>query len=169
MVIPAPPAHRQAHRHLLQDWLTILVHTDLSLLHRCLPIVFRSVEHRLPHEFTVLQHLSSSVHGVVVPIHYQRLVRGIHRVIIEESAHREASAAQLSLQLRIAAQKLCIADKLRGKEIFRVLDVPDPRLPEQVQQVHSADGNIPQSPQLSRIPENAIGGAPAFQLVPPGI
>ena len=169
MVVPAPLAHGQAHRHLLQNGCAVLAHPGHALLGGHGAVILRGVEHRVPHEFAVLQHLPAALGGVVVPIHHQGLIRGVHRVVVEEPAHGQAAASQLARKLRIHPQQLLVAHKLRGEEVLRILNVPHSRLPEQVQQVHPADGNISQPAQLTRVPEHAVGGAAAFELVPPGV
>ena len=132
-----------------------------------LRVVLRGIQHRLPHELAILQHPAPLLTGVVVPVHHQRLVGGIHLIVIQEPAHGNPTAAQLPLQLGILLLQHLVTYQLRGEEVGRVLNVRHPRLPEQVQQIHPPDGHVPQTVELSRIPEHAIYGAPAFQLVPP--
>ena len=131
-------------------------------------VVLRGVQHRLPHELAVLQHRLSVDLRVVVPVHHQRPVRGIHPVVVEIPAHlRPAAPSQLSLQLGIFPQQPVIRHQLCGEEMLRRLNVLHSRLPEQIQHIHAADVHIPQSVELVPVPEHAVHGAAGLQLVPP--
>ena len=167
MVVPAPLGHAGAAGHLLQDGTALLVHArhlGAGGTHR---VVLRGVQHRFPHILAVLQHLPPLHGGVIVPVHHQRLVGGVHRVVVEVAAQGHAAPAQLALQLGILRQQLFVVPQLRGEEVGAVLNVGDARLPEQVEKVHPLHADVPQTAQLRAVPEHAVHGAAGFQLVPP--
>ena len=134
---------------------------------RHLRVVLRGVQHLLPHELAVLQHLPPLLLRVIVPVHHQRLLRRVHLVVIQIPAHLHAAAPQLSLQLRIFPLQPPVGHQLRTEEVLRLLYILHPRLPEQIQHVHAADAHVSQPVQLIPVPEHAVHGASGLQLVPP--
>ena len=130
-------------------------------------VVFRGIQHRISHEFAVLQHPPSILPGVIVPVHHQHLPGGIHCVVIQIPAQGPSAPVRLALCLGIPLLQRLPVLQLRGKKVGRILNIRHPRLPEQVQQIHPSDGDVPQPIELCGVPKHAVHGAPGFQLVPP--
>ena len=51
------------------------------------------------------------------------------------------------------------------EDVGRLLDIRDAAFPEQVQNVHLADGDVPQPPGLAGVPEHAVDAGAGLQLV----
>ena len=168
MVIPAPLRHAGAAGHLLHHRRAVLVHTAELGLRRLPGVVLCGIQHRFPHILAVLQHLPAIHLRVIVPVHHQRLVGGIHRVVIEIAAQGHVAPAQLSLQLGIGRQQLLVVLQFGREEVGALLDVGDAGGPEQVQQIHPLHADVAQAVQLAAVPEYTVHGAAGFQLVPPG-
>ena len=167
MVVPAAFGHARPRRNLLRQGLSVLVHPHHARLRRHGHVVFRGIEHRLPHKLAVLQDFSPAALRVVVPVHHQRLSGRVHPVVVEIPAHGEVPAPELALQLRIRAQQRRVIHQLRAEKVFRILHIRHSRLPEQIQQIHPPDGDVPQPAELSSVPEHTVHRAPGLELVPP--
>ena len=136
---------------------------------RQIRVILRGVQHLVPHILAVVQHDSSAAALFVVPVHHSALVCGVHAVIVEILAHLASLAAELSHQLRILLLQQVVVHKCHLKQVPAVLDIFHARLPEQVQQIHPPDGNIPQSVELRLVPEDTVYPCAAFELVVPCI
>ena len=168
VVVPAPLGHAGAAGHLPHHGTAIFVRAHQLRLGGLNRVVLRGIQHRFPHVLAVLQYLSALHVGVIVPVHHQRLVAGVHRVVIEIAAQGKITPPQLALQLGILRQQLVVVHQLRGEEVGAVLNVRHARLPEQVQQIHPLHADVAQPAQLRAVPEHAVHGAAGLQLVPPG-
>ena len=132
-------------------------------------LIFRGKEHRVPHEFAVVEHRTIPLAALVVPVHHGGLAAGVGGVVILVGADREGISSQLSLQLRVAVNEHIVALQLHMKHIPAVLDVGDAAFPEQVQKIHLPDGNVPHPPEGLRVPEHPVDPGAGFQLVVPHI
>ena len=165
VVVPAPPGHALPCRHLLHDGLAALVHADHLLLGGHGRVVLRGVEDGLAAELAVVEPAVL----LVVPVHHQGLVGGIHGVVVEIAAHREGAAPQFARQLGVLGKQLLVVHQLRGEEVGGILDIGDAGLPEEVEEVHAPQADVAQTAELAAVPEHAVDGAAGLQLVPPGV
>ena len=104
---------------------------------------------------------------LVVPVHDGGLVRGVHAVVVEVAAGREAAAPELALQLGPALDQGLVVGQLHMEEVPAALEIGDPRLPEEVQGVHPGHGHVPQTVQLLPVPEDPVEGHAGLELLPP--
>ena len=116
--------------------------------------------------FAIVQHRPPADVLLVVPVDDDRLVRGINAVIRLVFVDGYLCAVQMSLQLRIRLLQLLLVLKRDKENIAAILNVVDPRLPDQVQDIDLLDVNVPQPVQLVAVPENAVGPRPFLHLLP---
>ena len=104
---------------------------------------------------------------LVVPIHHQGLVGGVHRIVVDVLAKLLPGHPQTALQVGIAFQKGIVIAKGHVEHIFRLLNVADAALPVKIQKIHPGDGNVPQATQLVPIPEHAVDAGAGNELTVP--
>ena len=103
---------------------------------------------------------------MVVVLDHCRHVISRHPVVIQELARLKALALQLALHLRVLTFKLVLVFQIGPEQMAGVLDVGDPRFPEQVEQIHAVDPDITQTVQLVLIPGDPVHRRPRLQLLP---
>src|SRR5699024_11048687 len=104
----------------------------------------------------------------VVPVHHYALVGGVDRVVVDVP-RRVDGAPGAAPQLGPAGGQLFRVLQAQAEKVGAVLDVHDPRLPVQHQQVHRADGDLPQPAPGGGVPEDALDPRPLLELAPPAV
>ena len=127
-------------------------------------LVFRGKEHRVAHEFAVVQHRFGALPLLVVPVNYRRLLRGIHPVF-EYIAVSCLLGSQLALQLGVLLQKQIVVPQPQIEDVSRLLDVRNAAFPIEIQHVNAVDADVAQAVQLVRVPEDSVDTRTGFQLV----
>ena len=131
-------------------------------------VVLAGKQQRVPHELGIVQDgPPGCALDLVVPIHHHALSAGVHGVVVDVLAHVDGAAAQVPLVLGIPLLQHLLVHQLHQKQVPAVLDVRDPRLPEQLQQVDLPDVDVPQAVVLLAVPEHPIGCRAVLQLFPP--
>ena len=131
-------------------------------------IVLAGVEQLVAHELHVVQQrLPAGALDLVVPVHHHALSAGVHGVVVDVLLHINGVAFQLALQLRVLLLQQILVHQVDHKQVPALLNVRDPRLPEQFQQVDLLNGHIAQAVFLAGIPEHAVGRRAVLQLLPP--
>ena len=127
--------------------------------------VFRGKKHRVSYEFTVVEDRFSPLALFVVPVDDRAFVCRVYPVIVDVPVSLLCRPGELPLQLGVALQQQVVVPQPQVKHIPRLLDVRDPALPVEVQDVDPPDADVPQALQLFRIPEDTVDAGAGFQLV----
>ena len=169
VVVPAPLRHGPSRRHLRHDRNAVVVRA--LILHPCRHggIVFRGVQHVVFHELAVVQDLPAAHAALVVPVHHGGFLACVHLVVVYVLLGDLALALQLPLQLGVLLHQGLVVHQLHLEQVAALLDIGDPRLPEQVQRVTAPHGDVTQAAQLLLIPEHAVDAAAALDLLPPAV
>ena len=125
-------------------------------------LVFRGVQHLIAHIFAVVE-LSPAL---IIHIHHQRFVVRGYRIVVQEFGYLGGVAPETARQLRVLVTEPVVVPQLHMEHIGAVLQILHPRLPEQVQQVHLADGDFALS---LAVPKDLIAAGAGFELVPPDV
>ena len=126
-------------------------------------IVLRGKQHRFPGVLDVVQ---QSV-LFIVHIHHGGLVRGGDGIVVAVVAQGLIRDGLLKLRPALA-QPVGILQP-HAEQILGILNVLHPRLPEQVENIHLFNGDVPQTAQPLRVPEHAVDPGAGLELVPPYI
>ena len=113
-----------------------------------------------------MQHLFRSVPAVVVPVHDHALV--IDRDIVIPPVFRrfQICVPQLAFQLRILLFQPVIVFDPDIEQVFAVLDIRDPRFPEQIQHIDFCDRDIPDAVHLCLVPADVVRSRAFQHLLP---
>ena len=103
---------------------------------------------------------------LVIAIDHDALAVRRYVVVVLEPGRLESLPLQLVLELRVLRFQQVVVHQIRVEEILAVLNVGNARLPEQIQQIHREDGDIPQAVQLGRIPHHLVNARAGLQLRP---
>ena len=166
VVIQPPLTRGRTHRRLHQNRLARLRVPRLPRDRRHERVVLRRVQDRFAHILAVVQHRPAAHTLLVIPVHHQRLLRKIDRIVRPVPRKHRAAPAELPRQLRIRRQQRLVVLQLQIKHILRPLDIRHARLPEQIQHIHRPDGDIPQSAELILIPVHAPHARALLHLLP---
>ena len=132
-------------------------------------VVFAGVQHHPVAELAVVDQLpAAGARLFVVPVHHHALVGGVDRVVVDVP-RRVDGAPGAAPQLGPAGGQLFRVLQAQAEKVGAVLDVHDPRLPVQHQQVHRADGDLPQPAPGGGVPEDALDPRPLLELAPPAV
>ena len=136
---------------------------------RVFRLVFAGVKQTVTAELRVVQHRPSVGADLVIPVHDHALPGQIDRVVIVILFDFHGVAAETALVLRILRFQILRIHKIYNEQVLALLDVGDPRLPEDLQQVDPDDVDVAESVLLLIVPENAVDRSAVLQLVPRGV
>ena len=102
---------------------------------------------------------------LVVPIHHNTLIVGIHLVIIDILGDIHRSRTKLTLKLRVRLHQDVIVSKLYMEEITGLLNIHDTRFPKQIDKVYLANRDISKAVQLGLVPKDTVNSRTHLQLV----
>ena len=123
-------------------------------------VVLGGVEQRIAGEFAVVQPGFAVVAPeLVVPVHHCCLVAGVHGVVVDVMG--QFAAVGGVLHKGIALMEQIPIHQLHQKHIPALLNITDPRLPEEADGINAADGDI----LLFPVPKNAVDAGAAAKLV----
>ena len=132
-------------------------------------VVLAGVQHHPVAELAVVHQLpAAGARLFVVPVHHHALVGGVDRVVVDVS-RRVDGAAGPPFQLRPALGQPVRILQAQAEKVRTVLDVHDPRLPVQHQQVHRPDGDLAHPAAGRRVPEDPLDPRPLLELAPPAV
>ena len=132
-----------------------------------LRLVLAGKQHLAAHEFAVVQHRLAQPCGLfVVPVHHHALVAGVHVVVVDILLDVDDLAPQLALQLGILLLQQVVVFQVHHEQVPAGLQIRDPRLPEDVQDVHKPDVHVSQAVLERLVPEHTLGAHAVLQLVP---
>ena len=106
---------------------------------------------------------------LVIDLDDRGLALETHRVVIDKARGEEGVGAQPALELRIARLERLLVFEVGAEEIAALLDVADPRLPEEVEQVDPLDGDVAEAAALLPVPDDAVAGRAGLELLPHGV
>ena len=121
---------------------------------------------RLPgHELAVMQHGPAVLLLFVIPVHHRALPVGVHGIVVHVEIHFHRGIGELVLQLGVLFLQQVVVLQRHIEQVPALLNIRDPALPEQADQVHAGDLDIPQAVQRVGVPEHAVDAGAALQLI----
>ena len=117
-------------------------------------------------EFDKMQRHSSALVLFVIPVHHHALVRRVNRVIVHVFC-TPCIAAASEFEIRVFPLHLLPVHQLNVKQVRAFLNILYPRLPEQIENIHVHNADVPHTIVLILVPENLVNPCAAFQLVMP--
>ena len=130
-------------------------------------VVFTREQDAFTRELAVVQYFAPVLDSFVVPVDHQALVFRPHIVIVVVAVQFAAPALlEFADQLRIQFFQHFVGYQFRVEQVPALLDIINPRLPKQVEQVDLADGYIPQPAMLAFVPEDPVNSGACPQFLP---
>ena len=133
-------------------------------------VILAGIQDAVAGELAVMQQcLPGQVLLLVVPVPHQTLPCPVHVRIVRVGVVIRRGCFQLALVLWEPRFQIRRLRHACDKQVPALLNVLDPRLPVNVQQVKIVDINVAQPIFLLRVPPDEIRAGTVLQLAPPGI
>ena len=129
-------------------------------------LIFRGVKHHILHIFAVLQGVFAVYILMIIDLDNRCLICRVNGIIIKKLGVYHGIAFQLIPKLRVTLAQQVFIHQFRVEEETAHLNIRNPWLPVQVQQVHPFNSNITQSVELGLVPQNLVDTGAGFHFLP---